>query len=104
MKVTDLKPCFICGGKASPLFYLVRVQRHFIDPAAVNEVLGLNQMFGGNALRLAEAMSARGDRATQLVDQGEEIICQDCLFTKPMTDVLFKEDGEDELVDEEAET
>lgn len=91
MKITGLKPCAICNEKIVPIFYRVSVQMLMVDPVAVNEALGLNQMFGGNALKLAEVMSAGGTNVTKELNSGEALVCQDCFMKSKLALVLFEE-------------
>lgn len=78
MKLSELRPCDQCGGKVTPIFYRVVVEQHLLDAGAVNEVLGLRQMFSGS-LRMAEAMASRPD-ATKVLTPATEtlLLCQDC--------------------------
>lgn len=83
MKLTNLRPCDNCGGEISPHFYIVRTSLAFISQKATNQVLGLNQMFGGDALGLAEVMAPdaeavkiAGDEDSKLMN--EIFLCQIC--------------------------
>lgn len=92
MKLSDLKPCAICGGKIAPLFYRVTIEQMMIDAAAANQVIGLNTVFGG-ALRLAEAM-APNDDVTLKLQENTVILCGDCAYTVSLVRVLFSNEQE----------
>lgn len=87
MKLSELTPCAICGGKIAPVFYRVTVEQMMIDPTAANQVLGLNTMFGG-ALRLAEAMAPRDDVTLEL-QKNTTVLCGDCAVTVSLNRVLY---------------
>lgn len=89
MKLSELKPCPLCGGKISPVFYTVKVQQMMLDTRAANQVLGLTQIFGG-ALGLAEAMAPVDDVTIKLQEE-ETAVCQDCFLGSGLAGVLFAE-------------
>ena len=70
MKLSALRPCDACTGVLVPQFYVVRVSLALFNPRAVNAVLGVNTMFGGRALGLAEVMAP--DAAGAVVIAGDE--------------------------------
>jgi hypothetical protein len=83
MKLSEIRPCDSCGGKIAPIFYQVRVSMAFFKERAVNATLGLNQIFGGRALALAEAMSPDPECVVIASDQEPSletvlILCQNC--------------------------
>jgi len=86
MKLSDLKPCSICGGKIAPLFYRVTVEQIMIDPKATNQVLAMNTMFGG-ALGLAEVFAPAD--VTLKLQENTTILCGDCAQTISLVRVLF---------------
>lgn len=47
--------------------------------------------FGGNALKLAEAMSPSGGNVTKELNSGEVLVCQDCFMKSKLALVLFEE-------------
>lgn len=87
MKLSELKPCSLCGGKIAPIFYRVTVEQMTFDATAVNQVIGLSTMFGG-ALGLAEAMAPRDD-VTQKMQENTVVLCGDCAYTVSLVRVLF---------------
>jgi hypothetical protein len=82
MKLTELRPCDNCGGPIAPTFYVVSIDQALVHPKAANEVLGLNQMFGGHALQLAEVMAPDAE-AVKMVPGGPTKIylCIACCCT-----------------------
>ena len=68
MKLSDVRPCDVCGGKVSPLFYVLRVSQAIFNAQAANEVLGLTTMVGGS-LDLAEAMAPQPEVIMVLGDE-----------------------------------
>jgi len=68
MKASDLRPCDNCGGKIAPLFYVIRFSVAVIDGHAVNELMGLTQMFDGH-MQLAEVFSSHGSLAHVAMDE-----------------------------------
>lgn len=106
MKLSELRPCASCGGKLTPMWYVIRVSHALINPTAGNQVLGLTQMFGGN-LALAEVMAPEtdcvlitGDKEPSLMT--EIHICQDCFLMKPIEMGILMEsvNREKELISE----
>lgn len=90
LKLSELRPCDICGGKIIPQFYIFEIKFALFSNRGTNEVLGLTQMFGGitnpGALAIAETMSANGDRAV-VVSEDETLnsklfLCQQCYLFK----------------------
>jgi hypothetical protein len=95
MKLSDLKPCATCGGTIAPVFYRVRIDNILIDPQATNQVLGLNQVFGGQALGLAEAM-APVDDVTITMHTVDVFVCNECFMDgKHLDEVYCSEDGKE---------
>lgn len=84
IKTKDLRPCDNCGGPIAPFFYRLKIsfRQLGIDPAAVNQVLGTAQIFGGN-LALGSLMSPDSDTATEM--PGYQIdtdlfLCSNCVL------------------------
>lgn len=88
MKLSELTPCALCEGPLGYLFYRVEVEQIMLDATAANQVLGVNTIFGGHALRLAEAM-APNDNVTMTLQKGSIIVCESCYYERPMRKVLF---------------
>lgn len=88
MKLSEIRPCDACGGAIATGSYLLRLSLLVVSPRAVNQVLGLNQIFGG-ALKLAEAF-APDDNPVKVA--GEEdpslwtdaLVCQRCALGAPI--------------------
>ncbi len=78
VKITELKPCGGCGGPVAPAFFAVEVRQHVVNPEAVNQILGLNQMFGGNALGLAEVFSSHDSVTEEPGGPVQVILCSAC--------------------------
>jgi hypothetical protein len=87
-KLSDLEPCMnsSCRGALTRGFVVLHMSHGLINGAAANQVLGLNQMFGGGpqlrALRLAEAF-APADPVIVFGDKDPSlyvtvILCQEC--------------------------
>lgn len=87
MKISELIPCANCGGPVAPVFYRVTVEQIMIDPTSANRVLGLNTMFGGRALGLAEIFAP--DDVTVTLQTNMTILCSDCAATIGLGQVLF---------------
>lgn len=87
MKLSDLKPCNVCGGQIAPLFYRVTVEQLMIDAKAANQVIGLNTMFGGNALGLAETFAP--NEVTMTLQTNTVTLCTDCAARVPLGAILF---------------
>lgn len=101
MKLSELEPCGVCGGPIGMLFYRVTVDQVMIDANAANRVLGLNAMFGGSALRLAEVFV--DDDVTMQLQKNTTILCGDCAYSVSLVMVLLGvgEGGPDtDVVDE----
>lgn len=88
MKLSELKPCFKCGG---PLvkppagnWFVVRISSAMIDPFAARQVGGLAMIFGG-ALGLAETMAPAPEKAVLILGDeqpalmAEFHLCMDCV-------------------------
>lgn len=88
MKLSELRPCALCGGKVYPIFYRVRVEQVMVDVGKVNQVLGLNHVLGGKALGVAEAMSPV-DEVTFEVGSKEAILCQECAFGRDVLATIW---------------
>lgn len=87
MKLSEIRPCDNCKGPLVPIFRIVKVSVAGFDMGATNETLGLNMMFGGNVLRLAEVLGARAEEAIKIIEDEVEIfLCNDCYcgFPKPI--------------------
>lgn len=76
MKLSDMKPCPVCGGTVAPFIYEVTVKRHLVIPAKANQMLGLTQMLGGS-VALAEVMGPHSN-ITEQMDEHTVFVCQDC--------------------------
>lgn len=88
MKLSELKLCAVCDGPIGMLFYRVTVDQMMIDAKAANQVLGLNTMFGGAALGLAEALAPNDDVTIQL-QTNTTILCADCAYSISLVTVLL---------------
>ena len=107
MKLSNLRPCDNCGGAfKGGIFNVVRTSLAFVSPKAANQVLGLNQYFGG-ALGLAEAMAPEPDAVKIAMDEDktlmtEILLCQECfmsdlnyaILAEKVNDRLNKEVGD----------
>jgi hypothetical protein len=88
VKLSELKPCAVCKGPLPPIWYVLRMSMAFLDRKNTNAVLGLNQIFGGDALHLAEAFAPGAEEAVVVgMDQDKELmrefhICQNCYLMK----------------------
>lgn len=91
MKLSELTPCILCGGKLAPVFYRVTVEQVMLDNTALNQVLGLNTMFAG-ILRLAEVMAPQDD-VTLTLQSESGLVCQDCYVESTLRVVLFPDEG-----------
>jgi len=103
MKISQLRPCDACGNKISPTFYVVRFSLAVVNYRAINENLGLMQMFGGS-VSLAEAMTSQPEVVTVTGDedpylQTEVFICTDC-FLRGVNLALLQEHIESKLKEE----
>jgi hypothetical protein len=91
MKLSELKPCALCGG---PLlrppcgtWYVLRVTQAMVNPAAARQVLGLTTMLWG-ALGLAEAFAPEPEEAVMVFgDKDRHLmtelhVCFDCWVGK----------------------
>lgn len=90
MKISELKPCDVCGGKIAPIFYRVTVEQMMINAQVVNQVVGLATMFGG-ALGIAEIFAPSDDAAVKL-QENTVTLCGDCAYTISLIRVLFGKD------------
>lgn len=90
MKLSDLRPCDQCHGKLVPTFYVVRFSQALFDATNTNAVLGVHQIFGGQALRLAETMAPGADEAVLVFGdkdktlETELFLCQPCFTDGPI--------------------
>jgi|ERR1700722_10425197 len=90
LKLSDLRPCDLCGGKIIPQFYIFEIKFALFSNRNTNEVLGLTQMFGGTgspgAFAIAETMSAGGDRAVIVSEDpnlnSKLFVCQQCYLLR----------------------
>lgn len=86
MKLSDLRPCDNCRGAVAPHFWVLRLTQAMVNARATNEVLGLNQIFGGSALGLAEVMAPAADDAVLVMGDKEPqlvttlFICSTCFL------------------------
>ena len=105
MKLSELKPCAQCGGKITPIWYVIRVSQAMIKPGAGNQVLGLMQILGGS-LALAETMAPEADCVLVMGDQEPSLmtelhICQECfLMGSPNLAVLMDSANRSEETEE----
>jgi hypothetical protein len=101
MKLSELKPCAICKGKITPMWYVLRFSQAMINPKAGNQVLGMAQYFGGiSALHLAEAMSPEPDCVMIFGDADKNLmtevhICQECFLMKSVNMAMLMESARD---------
>lgn len=90
MKLSEIRPCDACGGPIAPVFNIVRCSSAIFNADAVNSTLGLNQIFGGHALKLAEAMGSCADKAVLVAGDSnpelttELLLCQECFSFKEL--------------------
>jgi hypothetical protein len=101
VKLSDLKPCAVCGGPLPPIWRVVRVSLAALDREATNGVLGVSQMMGGlhvpGALAIAEALAPASDQAVMVLGDKDKSmmdefnICQGCFLTKPIDLALLQE-------------
>lgn len=89
MKISELKPCDLCGGPIVPIHYKVTIETLGIDANKVNQTMGFAQMMGGS-LPLAEIMGPHDDVLIEM-DRQENIVCIKCIM-KPI--VMLIGDGE----------
>jgi len=81
MKLSDLRPCFFCSGRVTPIVIEIKASRHFIRPIEANQALGLAQYFQGN-LALAEAFTGHADVTVQIEPEVSVLACGDCFAEK----------------------
>lgn len=90
MKLSELRPCDKCGGKLVPTFYVVRFSQALFNAKHANAVIGLNTIFGGRALALAETMAPGADEAVLVFGDKEKqletelLICEECFMNGPL--------------------
>ena len=88
MKLSELKPCALCGGplvarQGLATWYVLRVSQAMVSPRAASQVMGLSQIFGGS-LGLAEVLAPDADGAVMIFgDKDPRLmqelhICFDC--------------------------
>lgn len=99
MKLSELKPCAVCKGKLTPIWYVVRISMAMLKPTAANGVLGLQQMLG--SLALAEAMAPEPDCVLVMGDEEPALmteinVCQQCFLMKPLDMAILMESVRDE--------
>lgn len=80
-----MKPCIVCGGKVTPMWFVVKISPAVLNPENTNNVLGLNAILGGNALTLAEVMAPDDNAVIVASDKYPELenifhVCQTCCF------------------------
>lgn len=110
MKLSDIRPCDQCGGKIAPMFYVVKSSIAMFNRNAVNEQLGLVQMFGGGGagIALAEVMGAHGNDVVMIAgDEDEQLwfefyLCQDCFMGPVNLAVLMEKSAKSQVEDEDA--
>lgn len=95
MRINDLQPCALCGGKIAPLFYEVTIQQHMIDAREVNKLTGLNAMLGGKAesWAIAQSLSPVTEVTIPLANK-TAILCQECAFGKHVLIQLWEQEDE----------
>lgn len=88
MKLSELKPCAVCGGLLGPIWTVIRVSPALVQPRAANQVLGLAQMFNGN-LGLAEVFAPNDSPVVIAMDKKEHRdcmtelhVCKECAAMK----------------------
>jgi hypothetical protein len=91
MKLSELRPCTVCGGNIVPLFYVVRITAAMVLPQAAHHVIELTEIMGGMAnsaaLHVAEALVSDPECVKILGDEERQLwtelsICQECFTTK----------------------
>ncbi len=91
MKISELRPCIVCGGNIVPLFYLVRISAAIVLPKAAHQIIELTEIMGGmenrGALHVAESLAPDADCVKILGDEEPELltqlcVCQECFTTK----------------------
>jgi len=92
----ELKPCFVCGGAIAPIFYRVILDQFLINPKAVNEFMGMHQVFDMKASHeLTALFSPQSDRMAESPTTVEHLICQNCAMETPVM-MLWKSEEEAE--------
>lgn len=91
MKLSEFKPCDVCGGTLGMLFYRVTVEQKMIDASEANQVIGLSIMFAGR-LGLAEVMAPAADVTIDL-QTNTTIVCDKCAYEISLVRVLLGVDG-----------
>jgi hypothetical protein len=92
LKLSELRPCDNCSGKIAPIFSVIEIKMAVFNARNVNAVLGTNQIFGGRALKLAEAMAPGADDAVEVLENKDGIttlfLCQQCCMADVCLAVL----------------
>lgn len=105
MKLSELKPCAVCRGVITPIWYVLRISQAMLKPQAANGVLGLAQMYGGiaapGALRIAEAMAPEPDCVMIFGDKEPSMmtelnVCQPCFLGRLIEVALLMEESRKE--------
>ena len=81
MKLSELKPCEVCQGSISPIFYQVKVQQRYVDQRQVRQGVGLSMMLGGH-VKLAEVMGPVGDLDKPLSVEVTMVLCTNCFYSR----------------------
>jgi hypothetical protein len=86
----DLRPCSFCGGPIVPIFYCIDVRMAVVNAQNANQLLGMNQFFGGKpeTMKIAEVFTPGADRLAAICDDPELknrlFACVDCYTMKPL--------------------
>ncbi len=91
MKLSEIRPCDLCGGKISPNFYVLRFSVAFFSPST-RQVLAMTDYFNGN-LALGEMFSGDEDVVKVAMDDREHgkqltdevFLCQECYMMKKIS-------------------
>ena len=81
------------GKTGVPMFYLITVEQHFIDMAAVNRQQGLAMVLGGNGA-LASVMGPNEDMTKPLHKTVKLMICHDCAHSGIILSTCLEDAGE----------
>jgi hypothetical protein len=91
--LSKIRACDNCDGPIAPTFYVIEINFAAFDQKNVNAVLGLNQYFGGEALKLAETMAPGADEAIQVCDdsgtRGRAVHLQQNVISTPRSRSIF---------------
>jgi len=98
MKRKDVQKCANCGKGVmhtkTPFFYTVKIDRCVIDPQAVQEVAGLEQMIG--SVQIAQVMGPDPDIAHVFTEGKTVWLCDHCAFQHSSIAQMAEENAKDE--------